>query len=141
MARQDERAHRLMTTPGVGGLTALTFVAAVDDPERFRSSRAVGPHFGMTPKKYQSGETDGTGRISKIGDAGVRTALYEATNVILTRSVKGSDLNTWALSGAQRAGLRKAKVTLARKLAVVLHRMLRDQTSFVTYKAAPMAPA
>jgi len=141
MARQDERAHRLMTTPGVGTLVALTFVAAVDDPERFRSSRAVGPHFGLTPKKYQSGETDYTGRISKIGDAGVRTALYEAANVILTRPVKGSDLKTWALSVAKRAGLRKAKVALARKLAVVLHRMLRDQTSFVSHKAAPIAAA
>lgn len=141
MARQDERARRLMTTPGVGVLVALTFVAAVDDPERFRSSRAVGPHFGLTPKKYQSGETDYTGRISKIGDAGVRTALYEAANVILTRPVRGSDLKTWALGVAKRAGLRKAKVALARKLAVVLHRMLRDQTSFVTHKAAPSMSA
>jgi transposase len=91
--------------------------------------------------KYQSGETDYTGRISKIGDAGVRTALYEAANVILTRPVKGSDLKTWALSLAKRAGLRKAKVALARKLAVVLHRMLRDQTSFVTHKAVPLAAA
>jgi transposase len=112
MARQDERAHRLMTTPGVGTLVALTFVAAVDDPERFRSSRAVGPHFGLTPKKYQSGETDDTGRISKIGDAGVRTALYEAANVILMRPVRGSDLKTWASSVAKRAGLRKAKPAL-----------------------------
>jgi transposase len=139
--RAMARAHRLMTTPGVGILVALTFVAAVDDPERFRSSRAVGPHFGLTPKKYQSGETDYTGRISKIGDAGVRTALYEAANVILTRPVKGSDLKTWALSVAKRAGLRKAKVALARKLAVVLHRMLRDQTSFISRKAAPLAAA
>lgn len=105
------------------------------------SSRAVGPHFGLTSKKYQSSETDYKGRISKVGDAGVRTALYEAANVILTRPVKGSDLKTWALGVAKRAGLRKAKVTLARKLAVVLHQMLRDQTSFVTHKAAPLAAA
>src|SRR6185437_1921736 len=72
IARDDDRTRRLMTTPGVGALVALTFVAAVDDPERFRSSRAVGPHFGLTPRKYQSGETDYTGRISKIGDVGVR---------------------------------------------------------------------
>ena len=108
---------------------------------RFRSSRAVGPHFGLTPKKYQSGETDYTGRISKIGDAGVRTALYEAANVILTRPVRGSDLKTWALGVAKRAGMRKAKVALARKLAVVLHCMLRDQTSFVTHRAAPAMTA
>jgi transposase len=67
---------------------ALTFVAAVDAPERFRSSRAVGPHFGLTPKKYQSGETDHSGRISKIGDGSVRTAVHEAANVILTRPVR-----------------------------------------------------
>src|SRR5215213_8292160 len=81
-AREDERARRLMTTPGVGVIVALTFVSAVDDPGRFRSSKAVGAHFGLTPKRYQSGETDLTGRISKIGDAGVRAALYEAANII-----------------------------------------------------------
>src|SRR3954468_22415806 len=84
-AREDARARLLMTTPGVGVIVALTFTAAVDDPGRFRSSKAVGAHFGLTPRKYQSGETDVTGRISKIGDASVRTALYEAANVILTR--------------------------------------------------------
>ncbi|WP_371864120.1 transposase [Sinorhizobium fredii] len=124
IARQDDNARRLMTTPGVGVLVALTFVAAVDAPERFRSSRAVGPHFGLTPKKYQSGETDHSGRISKIGDGSMRTALYEAANVILTRPVKGSDLKGWALAVARRAGPRKARVALARKLAVVLHCML-----------------
>ena len=134
MARQDDKARRLMTTPGVGVLVALTFVSAVDAPERFRSSRAVGPHFGLTPKKYQSGETDYSGRISKIGDVGVRTALYEAANVILTRPVKGSDLKTWALAVARRAGPRKARVALARKLAVVLHHMLRDGTKFIPHK-------
>jgi transposase len=139
LARQDDGARRLMSTPGVGSLVALTFVSAIDEPERFRSSRAVGPHFGLTPKKYQSGETDYTGRISKIGDAGVRTALYEAANVILTRPVKGSDLKTWALGVAKRAGMRKAKVALARKLAVVLHRILRDGSTFVAHKAAAQA--
>lgn len=141
MARDDERARRLMTTPGVGALVALTFVSAVDQAERFRSSRSVGAHFGLTPKKYQSGETDRTGRISKIGDAGVRSALYEAANVILTHPVRGSDLKTWALGVAKRAGPRKAKVALARKLAVVLHRMLRDQSDFVATRTAPSAAA
>jgi hypothetical protein len=89
-------------------------------PAAFRSSKAVGAHFGLTPKKYQSGETDVTGRISKIGDGGVRTALYEAANVILTRPVKGSTLKSWGMRLAARAGMRKAKVALARKLAVVL---------------------
>ena len=95
LARDDTRARLLMSTPGVGVLVALTYVAAIDDPARFRSSKAVGAYFGLTPKKYQSGETDVTGRISKIGDASVRTALYEAANVILTRPVKGSSLKSW----------------------------------------------
>jgi transposase len=129
-ARRDDRARLLMTVPGVGALTALTFAAAIDDPARFRSSRMVGAHFGLTPTKYQSGETDVTGRISKVGDHGVRVALYEAANVILTRPVKGSALKSWALAIAKRAGMKKAKVALARKLAVVLHRMLRTGQTF-----------
>ncbi len=138
-AREDDRARLLMTTPGVGVIVALTFVAAVDDPARFRSSKAVGAHFGLTPKRYQSGETDVTGRISKVGDAGVRAMLYEAANVILTRPVKGSALKSWAARLAARAGMRKAKVALARKLAVVLHRMLADGTPFAAERAAAAA--
>ena len=118
----------------------MTYVAAIDDPARFRSSRTVGAHFGLTPRKYQSGETDVTGRISKIGDVGVRTALYEAANVILTRPVKGSTLKSWAMRVTARAGMRKAKVALVRKLAVVLHRMLAGGTAFdATMAAAPRA--
>jgi transposase len=138
-AREDERTRLLMTTPGVGVIVALTFAAAVDDPGRFRSSKAAGAHFGLTPRKYQSGETDVTGRISKIGDAGVRTALYEAANIILTRPVKGSALKSWAARLAVRAGMRKAKVALARKLAVVLHRMLADGRPFAAERAAAAA--
>jgi transposase len=139
LAREDTRARLLMSTPGVGVIVALTYVSAIDDPGRFRSSKAVGAHFGLTPKKYQSGETDVTGRISKIGDASVRTALYEAASVILTRPVKGSSLKSWAMRLAMRAGMRKAKVALARKLAVVLHRMLADGTQFMAGKAAAAA--
>ncbi len=139
LARQDTRARLLMSTPGVGVLVALTYAAAIDDPARFRSSKAVGAHFGLTPKKYQSGETDVTGRISKIGDASVRTALYEAANVILTRPVRGSSLKSWAMRLARRASMRKAKVALARKLAVVLHRMLANGTAFVIGKAVAKA--
>jgi transposase len=139
LARHDRRVRRLMSAPGVGAVVALTFVAAIDDPTRFRSSKAVGAHFGLTPKKYQSGETDVTGRISKIGDAGVRTMLYEAANVILTKPVKGSLLKSWAMRLAIRSGMRKAKVALARKLAVVLHRMLADDTEFLADKAATAA--
>lgn len=136
MARGDERTRLLMSTPGVGAIVALTYAAAIDDPGRFRSSKQAGAHFGMTPKKYQSGETNITGRISKIGDKGVRTALYEAANVILTRPVKGSALKSWAARLAKRVGMNKAKVALARKLAVIMHRMLVDNTPFNPAAAA-----
>jgi transposase len=139
MARLDPRTRLLMSAPGVGPIVALTYVSAIDDPARFKSSKAVGAHFGLTPKKYQSGETDVTGRISKIGDAAVRTALYEAAHVMLVRAVKGSGLKNWAMKLARRAGMRKAKVALARKLAVILHRMWVDGTSFVF--TAPHKPA
>jgi transposase len=139
LAREDGRVRLLMTAPGVGPIVALTYASAIDDPGRFRSSRAAGAHFGLTPKKYQSGETDVTGRISKIGDGGVRTALYEAANVILTRPVRGSTLKSWGTRLAARAGMRKAKVAVARKLAVVLHRMLADSTAFIADKAAAAA--
>jgi transposase len=136
LARQDRRVRLLMTAPGVGPIVGLTYASAIDDPAHFRSSRAVGAHFGLTPKKYQSGETDITGRVSKIGDSGVRTALYKAANVILTRPVKGSTLKSWGMRLAARAGMRKAKVALARTLAIVLHRMLANGTSFLFDKAA-----
>ncbi len=136
LARHDVPTRRLMTVPGVGAIVALTYAAAIDDPTRFRSSRMVGAHFGLTPRKYQSGETDVAGRISKIGDHGVRVALYEAANVMLTRPVTGSDLKNWALCVAKRAGMKKAKVALARKLAVVLHRMLADGRDFLASPAA-----
>ena len=136
MARADARARLLMTAPGVGVIVSLTYVSGIDDPARFRSSKAAGPHFGLTPKKYQSGETDVTGRISKIGDASVRTALYEAANSILTKAVKGGALKSWAARLAKRAGMNKAKVALARKLAVILHRMLVDGRPFDAAAAA-----
>jgi transposase len=142
MAREDERVQLLMSTPGVGAIVALTYVSAVDDPKRFASSKAVGAHFGLTPKKYQSGETDVTGRISKTGDAGVRTALYEAAHIILTRPVKGGALKSWGARIAKRAGMKKAKVALARKLAVILHRMWVDGSRFnLTMPKAPVAMA
>jgi transposase len=130
MARQDARARLLMTTTGVGPIVSLTYASAIDDPARFKSSKTVGAHLGMTPKKYQSGETDITGRISKIGDRGVRTALYQAAHIILTKPVKPSALKNWALRLAKRIGMSKAKVALARKLAVIMHRMLVDGTPF-----------
>jgi transposase len=132
MARSDTRARLLMSTPAVGPIVALTYASAIDDPARFKSSKQVGAHFGLTPKKYQSGETDYTGRISKIGDSSVRTALYEAAHIMLTKPVKGcSALKSWAMRIARRAGMsNKAKVALARKLAVIMHRMLVDGKPF-----------
>src|SRR5690242_20108537 len=130
IVRDDAACRRLMTAPGVGALVAVTFKAAVDDPGRFRTAKAVGAHFGLTPKRYQSGETDVTGGISKVGDATVRTALYEAANAMLTRSSGVSALKRRALEVARRRGAKRAKVALARKLAGVLHRMWATGTDF-----------
>ena len=131
LARSHPQAKLLMTTPSVGPIVALTYASAIDDPKRFASSKATGAHFGLTPKKYQSGQTDYTGRISKIGDASVREALYQAAHVMLTKPIKGcTALKSWAMRIAKRAGMRKAKVALARKLAVILHRMLADAKPF-----------
>jgi transposase len=130
IVREDAVCRRLMTVPGVGPLVAVTFTSAIDDPARFRRSRDVGAHFGLTPKRYQSGETDVTGGISKAGDAAVRATLYEAANVMLTRAGKFSTLKRWALEVAKRRGMRRAKVALARKLATVLHRLWADGSEF-----------
>jgi transposase len=130
IARTDEVCRRLMTVPGVGALVAVTFTSGVDAPERFTRSRAVGAHFGLTPKKYQSGETDITGAVSRVGDVMVRTALYEAAYILLTRAVRFSTLKRWALEVARRRGMRRAKVALARKLAVILHRIWVEGTTF-----------
>jgi transposase len=130
MAREDERTRLLMSAPGVGPIVGLTYVAAIDDPTRFKSSKGVGAYFGLTPRKHQSGEKDVTGAISKVGDASARAALYEAAHIILAMPVKGGWLKSWAAKLARRAGMRKAKVALARRLAVILHRMWIDRTRF-----------
>jgi transposase len=135
LARSDTRTRLLMSTPAVGPIVALTYASAIDDPARFKSSKQVGAHFGLTPKKYQSGDTDG--RISKIGDGAVRAALYEAAHIMLTKPLKGcSALKSWAMRIAKRAGMNKAKVALARRLAVIMHRMLVDETEFNAAAAA-----
>jgi transposase len=130
LVRDDPVCRQLMSVPGVGAIVAITFKSGVDDPARFRRSRDVGPHFGLTPKKYQSGELDVTGSITKVGDRMVRTALCEAASVILTRTVHFSTLKAWAMAVARRRGTKKARVALARKLGVILHRMWVDGTSF-----------
>ncbi|MBM3653481.1 MAG: IS110 family transposase [Alphaproteobacteria bacterium] len=126
----DEVCRRLMSVPGVGPVVAITFKTAVDDPTRISKSKAVSPLFGLTPKKYQSGETDVTGRITRAGDAMVRTALYEAANILLSRVTRFSALKRWGMEVAKRRGLKRAKVALARKIGVILHRMWIDGTDF-----------
>jgi transposase len=136
-ARQDERVKLMMSAPGVSSIVGMAFVAGIDDPTRFKSSKSIGPHFGLTPKRYQSGETDLTGRISKGGDEGVRALLYEAAHIIMIKPVKKAGaLKRWAMALAKRAGPRKAKVALARRLAVILHRMWVSGTPFDADKTA-----
>src|SRR4030095_9452103 len=125
LARSSEACRRLMTIPGVGQLTALAFVAALDDPDRFQRSRDVGAYLGLVPRRYQSGEVDYTGSISKCGDRRVRTLLYEAANVMLTRYKPALKLKDWALASAKRSTMRKARIALARRLAIIMHAMLR----------------
>lgn len=129
IVRDDDVCRRFMTVPGVGAVTALTVRAAIDDPSRFRSSKLVGAHFGLTPRRYQSGETNISGGISRAGDAGGRAALFDA-NVILSRVKRWSALKAWAVRVAKRRGGGRARVALARKLAVIFHRMWIDGTDF-----------
>src|SRR5207245_9089080 len=124
LERSSAACRRLMTIPGVGRLTALAFVAAIDDPDRFRRSRDVGAYLGLVPRRYQSGEVDYTGSISKCGDRRMRTLLYEAANVILTRYKQPLKLKDWALAIARRSTLRKARIALARPAAITVHTRL-----------------
>jgi transposase len=130
MTRASDACRRLMTIPGVGQLTALAFAAAIDDPSRIRRSRDVGAYLGLVPKRYQSGEVDYVGGISKCGDRRVRTLLYEAANVMLTRYKGQLKLKNWAFAIARRSSMRKARIALARRLAIIMHAMLRDGTEF-----------
>lgn len=130
IVRDDAVCRRLMTVPGVGPLAALTFKSALDDPGRIRKSKAAGALFGLTPRKYQSGERDVTGAITRVGDAMVRTALYEAANALLLRVQRFSALKRWGMEVARRRGAKRAKVALARKMAVIMHRMWVDSTAF-----------
>jgi transposase len=130
LARNNAQVRRFMTAPGIGPITALCFLATIDDPTRFKRSRSVGAYVGLTSRRYASGEIDWTGRISKCGDKMLRSYLYEAANVLLTRVAKWSTLKSWGVRLAKRSGLRKAKVAVARKLAVILHRMWMEGTEF-----------
>jgi DNA-binding NarL/FixJ family response regulator len=128
LAPYDAQVRRFMTAPGVGPITALCFKAAIDDPARFKRSRSVGAYVGLTSRRHVSGEVDWSGRISKCGDAMLRMYLFEAAGVLLTRVQKWSALKAWGTRLVKRNGLRKAKVAVARKLAVILHRMWIEGT-------------
>lgn len=141
VVKEDQVCRRLMSVPGVGAVVSLTYRAAVDDPGRFKKSKSVGAFFGLTPRRYQSGETDVSGHITRVGDAAVRTALHDAANVLLSRVTKFSTLKRWAMDVAKRRGMRRAKVALARKLATVLHRIWADGTEFVWGKDPAAAAA
>jgi transposase len=130
LARSEPQVRRFMTVPGVGPITALCYLATIDDPERFKKSRSVGAYVGLTTRRYASGETDYTGRISKCGDGMLRFYLYEAANVLLTRVARWSSLKAWGMRIAKRKSLSKARVAVARKLAVIMHRMWIDGTEF-----------
>ena len=130
IVRNDAVCHRLMTVPGVGPIVALSYRTAMDTPARFARSRNVGAYFGLTPRRYQSGEMDRSGRISKIGDGAVRAALYEAATVLLRRSTRPSALKSWGMRVAQRRGHKRAVIAVARKLAVILHHIWLGQDVF-----------
>jgi transposase len=122
-AANNPTCKNLMTIPGVGSITVVAFTTAVDDPKRFRKSRNVGPYFGLTNRREQSGEMDYSGRISCRGDKLVRSYLYEAANTLLTATKSWSALKSWGLRIARRSCMNKARVAVARKLAVIMHRM------------------
>jgi transposase len=139
LAKTDDTARRLMTVPGVGPVVALAYISAIDDPQRFTHARDVGAYLGLTPKRYQSGEVDRAGRISKCGDGFARTCLYEAAGVLLTKVKRWSPLKAWGVRLMKRVGAMKAKVAVARKLAVILHRIWTDGTDFWWTKEAAKA--
>ncbi len=129
-AKADETTRRLMSVPGVGVVTALTFRHTIDDPTRFRSAQTVGAYLGLTPRRKQSGEMDYNGRISKWGDRMLRTYLFEAASVLLHRTLRWSALKAWGTGLMKRVGAKKAKVAVARKIAVILHCIWTDGTEF-----------
>jgi transposase len=141
LARSEPQVRRFMTVPGVGPITALCYLATIDDPARFEKSRSVGAYVGLTTRRYASGETDRIGRISKCGDGMLRSYLYEAANVLLTRVARWSTLKVWGMRIAKRKNLGKAKVAVARKLAVILHRMWIDGTEFCWSAQGPAMQA
>jgi transposase len=139
VVRESVTCRRLMTAPGVGAVVAASFVAALETPENFRTSRAVGAWIGLTPRHYQSGEVDYDGHISRRGDARLRALLYEAAMTLLTRVQGESELRSWGLALKTRLGVKRAAVALARKLAVILHAMWKTGTDFDARASASAA--
>ena len=130
ISKEDEVCKRLMTVPGVGPITAMTYKSTLDEPKRFERSSTVGAYMGLTPKQYASGTVDRHGRVSKMGPQECRVMLYEAAQSLLTRVQKGSKLRSWGLKLVKKKGLRKATVAVARKMAVILHRMWVSEKEF-----------
>ena len=128
--RASAVCRRLLSVPGVGPIVALTYATGVDDPSRFIHSRDLGPHFGLTPRKYASGEIDRSGSITKAGDGAVREVLVQAALTLLTRVHRWCALKAWGVAVAKRRGLRRAIIAVARKLAIIMHRMWADTTTF-----------
>jgi transposase len=135
-ARRNHTVRLFMTAPGVGPITALAVASVFDDPARFRRSSSAGAYLGLTPRRYESGDVSYNGRSSKRGDQMTRTYLYEAANAIITRTREGSPLREWATAIAKRTGSSKARVALARKLAVILHAMWRTGSPYKERTAA-----
>jgi len=129
-ARDHDLISRMMTVPGIGPITAAAFIAVIDQPERFKTSASVAAYVGLTPRRYQSGQVDYSGRISKSGDPMLRACLYEAACALLSRVSRFSSLKSWGVRLAARKGYRKAAVAVARKLAVILFRIWTDSTTF-----------
>ncbi len=138
-ARHDPVTRMLMTTPGVGAIVALTFRSAVDDPARFSNVKSIGPWLGLTPRRYQSGQIDRVGHITKAGDASTRALLYEAATTLLSRTTRWSSIKAWGVRMAARNGIKKARVAVARKLAVILLGMWKSNTPFRWSAPAPAA--
>ncbi len=130
IARQDKEVQQLMSVPGIGPITALTYKTEIFDPKRFKNSKSVGAYIGMTPTQYSSGEVQRQGKVSRCGSSELRSLLMEAGIVILTRSKKWSKLKVWGLKIMKKKGLRKAALAVGRKLAVIMHRMLIEQKDF-----------
>jgi len=139
LVRASPTCRLLMSVPGIGAVSVLAYVSTAEDPGRFARSRTIGAHLGLTPRQYQSGEVDRSGRISRCGDTLARTLLYEAAVVILHRVKRASSLKDWALAIAKRSGMGKARVALARKLSVILHSVWRSGEPFRWSEQAAIA--